>query len=171
MLFRIFKLNYEIPFMDIIMSKGQVELKLNKKIEEQSSKKDIAKGKAVINQDDITQIYKKVKNNMAFYKAISSYMLDKIEIKKLNWTTRVGTNDAAITAIISGFFWFVETFVLSILFRKKSISDYCIDVLPEFNQSVFEIDVFCIFKLKLVYIIIAGYKGIKVKIKGGGLNV
>ena len=170
-IFRIIRLDYEIPFMDIISSKGQVGIEINKKIEEQSSKKDIIKDKEFLKLDDIIRIYKEIKKNKEFYQAVSYYILDKIEIKKINWSTRIGTDDAAITAIISGFFWFVESSILSILFRNKYINDYYINVFPEFRQSVFEIDVYCIFKLKLVYIIIAGYKGIKVKIKGGGLNV
>lgn len=170
-LFKIIKINYEIPFMDIISSKGKVELELNEKIQEESSKKDIKKDKAFINIDDIIQIYRKVERNKLVYQTISSYILDKVEIKKISWTTKIGTDDAAITAIIFGFFWLVESSVLSILLCNKNINDYHINVFPEFSQSIFEIDVFCIFKLKLVYIIIAGYKGVKVKIKGGGLDV
>ncbi|EOD01083.1 hypothetical protein L21TH_0846 [Caldisalinibacter kiritimatiensis] len=105
------------------------------------------------------------------FKEVNIYLLEKIKIKKLIWISKIGINDAASTGIVTGFVWALKSLIVSLISKDKTINNCKIDVQPIYSQNQFETYFNCIIKLKLVYIIIAGFIGLKAKFKGGESSV
>lgn len=163
-IFKVIKLNYEISLIDLISSENKIVLGFNRKT-------NISRNNISLRMENVNHYYNKFKESKRQNKVVIDYILKKIKFINLKAVFKVGFEDAAITAIITGFLWSILYMILSILFNYKEIEDYNVDITAEFNKSIFQVDFNCIIKLKLVYIIIAGYKSAKVKIKGGVTNV
>ncbi|MTI48165.1 DUF2953 domain-containing protein [Sporosalibacterium faouarense] len=166
------KFDLEIPFIDIIKNNNKFSLEIQDKIEKGKKEKDVSKKKKVI---PIDKILKKIKETLAYdemIKTISKYMLKKIKINEVNWETKIGFHDSSVTAVLTGFVWSIKNIILSFLVSTydKKIEKMHLNVLPAFNENIFETHLNCIIKLKMAYIIIAGLKGLKVKIRGGVKN-
>ncbi len=116
----------------------------------------------------------KCKNTNNSSKKISSkqyikYFLDKVKFEKLFLTLTVGINDPFLLGITTGVCWSLINIILSILFMNKDIDKVIsreINVLPIFNENIFQIHLNCIIKLNLVYIITAYIRILKEK-EGG----
>jgi len=148
---------------------GLYEIK--EKFETGKDETDIKKNKSIITLNKLIEAYKRASKMKEMLGTMLIYLSDKIVIRRLNWDTRIGLDDAALTGISTGILWTFKNLIISFILNHKEIKDLNIDIVPEFNSLVLETDFYCIIKLKMVYIIIAGLNGIKVKIKGGGLNV
>jgi len=167
----IIKFNLEIPFIDLINYKDKFSIEIKEKFETGKDETDIKKNKSIITLNKLIEGYKRASKMKEMLGTMLIYLSDKIVIRRLNWDTRIGLDDAALTGISTGILWTFKNLIISFILNHKEIKDLNIDIVPEFNSLVLETDFYCIIKLKMVYIIIAGLNGIKVKIKGGGLNV
>ncbi|MBU5437579.1 DUF2953 domain-containing protein [Tissierella sp. MSJ-40] len=97
------------------------------------------------------------------------YFLDKGKIEKLFLTLTIGISDPFLLGITTGVCWSLINIILSILFMNKDIDKVIsreINVLPIFNENIFQIHLNCIIKLNLVYIITAYIRILKEK-EGG----
>lgn len=167
------KFNYEISYNDLVTKNKSQLLKINRKLEEKNIEKDLLNKESVLGFEDIIKIYNNIKKYSNTFNKIIHYIIKKIHINSLNWSIKIGLGDAALTGIAYGVLWTIIGTLLNILlnYKKiKEIKDMNINIYPNFNESILEIDFFCIIKLKIVHIIIAGFKGIKVFIEGGVLN-
>lgn len=161
----ILKYKYEISYIDLIIKyyndhtdekKGKSnEMKKDKKIK--LATKLLKKSKKPID-------YKKV------LKAIWGYLIKKIELKSINLKSTIGLGDAALTGILYGLIWSLIGTLTNIISQYKDINEINIENNPDFNNKICIIDFFCIIRLKIVHIIIASYRGVKVFIKGGEPN-
>jgi len=90
------------------------------------------------------------------YKPVAEYMLRKTSFRSLSWKTEFGLVDPVKTGILTGTIWAAKNlalrFFLSLIqtnkFRPK------LQVIPQFNKSVFNSDIYCIFDIKIGHIII-----------------
>ncbi|WIV10969.1 DUF2953 domain-containing protein [Proteiniborus sp. MB09-C3] len=168
------KFNYEISYIDLVTKDKSPLLKIRRKLEEKNTEKELLRKESVLKYEDIIEIYNNIKKYSNTFNKIIHYILKKIHINSLSLSTTIGLGDAALTGIAYGVLWTIIGTLLNILLNYKEIKDIKdmnISIYPNFNESILEVDFFCIIKLKIVHIIIAGFKGIKVFIKGGVLNV
>jgi len=163
---KIINYKYELNLGDLIKQDKKMTVKTN---EEANASKRSNKRKTPLQIGNIIKYYNKLNNkkNVAFIE----YIFKKVKVINLKIILNLGLDDAAITALVNGFIQSILYLILSIFQNLKNIDDYFIDIVPQFNRSIFHINFNCIIKLKLVYIIIAGYESVKVKIKGGVNNV
>ena len=164
------KFGIEIPFIDIIMSGSKPSIEIKEKIEEGSKEKDIAKNKQVITFKKLLEYIEKGFEFKDILHTSTRYLIKKIKIIKVIWRTSVGFENAAITGVLTGGVWSIKGFILSIILNGKKINDIKLNVIPQYDQNIFETYIDCIIKIKLVYIIIAGLNGLEVKLKGGEVD-
>lgn len=78
--------------------------------------------------------------------------------QRFQWSTRIGTGDAALTAIFSGMLWAVKTTVTGYLQTKyRFVKQPEVEVLSDFQNSGLKMAFDCIFRVKLGYIMIAAF--------------
>lgn len=164
------KFNYEIPYLDLIVNNKGPFLKIKEKLVEKNTEKNLLKKKGIISLENIIQVYNKIKRYKYIFIEILEYILRKTDFRSLVWSSKIGLGDAALTGIVYGSIWMAMSTLLGIIMNHKNIKELRVEICPEFNENILEIDFFCIIKLKIVHIIIAGLKGMKVFVKGGVLN-
>ncbi|KNF07431.1 protein of unknown function DUF2953 [Gottschalkia purinilytica] len=164
------KFNYEIPFLDIIWGRNEPILKLKSSIEEKSTNKKIDYQKDYLDFKEILKKLEIISDYKKIYIDSVEYILKKIRIKRINWNTEIGVSDAAITSILYGIINIIKVFIIQIFFGDKEVEELYVNIIPDFGKTIFKADFDCIIKIKLVDIIIGGYKALKVKIKGGVTN-
>ncbi|MFA5524254.1 MAG: DUF2953 domain-containing protein [Tissierellales bacterium] len=160
------KFYYEISYIDLVTKKN----KLNNNCAESSSENASIKKKKSKKNGHLITVYYKIKKYIDLFIDIINYIIRKITINSLKWSSTVGFGDAALTGIAYGILWTIIGSLLNIIFNNKKINNVSVNLYPDFNNSILEIDFFCIIKFKIAHIIIAGIKGLKVLIKGGVLN-
>ena len=67
---------------------------------------------------------------------------------------RIGTGDAAITAVSTGALWAAVYGMLGVVGRIVYIDKHKVEITPDYVNNVFEADAKCIIKSRVVYIII-----------------
>ncbi|NLJ77808.1 MAG: DUF2953 domain-containing protein [Tissierellia bacterium] len=97
---------------------------------------------------DITKILRN-KN-----RKVIRYTWNKFRFREIVWKTEIGLNDAALTSIIYGTLWGFKTQILNIILRDKTIDNVDLNIMPIFNGYKLNIELHCIFEIRLVYIII-----------------
>lgn len=165
------KLDFKIPFIDIIKKDKELSLEIKSKFEKGSKERELREKDTITSFKKIIYKYKKYQKFKHIMKTMIKYLIKKTYIKKLVWFSRIGLKDAALTGISTGLLWTFKSLLLSLIISNKTIEDLDLDIVPEYNQSVLEIYFDCIIKVKLVYIIIAGFNGFRAKLKGGEVNV
>ncbi len=164
------KFNYEISYLDLVFRHNEPILKVKGKIEEKNTEKTFQNIKDRLRLEEIIENYKDIKKYIDIFSDTFRYILNKISISSLSCTSKIGLGDAALTGIAYGTAWIIVGTLLNIILNQKDVKEMSINLYPDFNENILEFDFFCIIKLKIVHIIIAGLKGIKVFIKGGVLN-
>lgn len=163
-------LKYEISYLDLITKYKEPSLMIKGKLEDKNTGRDLKRKQDILKLEEIRNIYYKVKKYKDTFTEIFKYIIKKIDFSSLRWSSKIGLGDAALTGITNGLVWIIIGTLLNIILNHKDIKEMSINIYPDFNENILEIDFFCIIKLKIVHIIIAGFKGIKVFIKGGVLN-
>lgn len=97
------------------------------------------------------------------------YFIDKGDIKKLYFRINIGFKDPSLLGISIGIIWSVINILFGYFLRNNDIDkikDKDIQVVPLFDQDIFELFFLCIIKVNLVYIITAYIRILKTR-KGG----
>lgn len=120
-----------------------------------------------ISPQEIIDLIKKglraVQQNAKYLKHIK----DKVRVEDFGVTARLGTGDAAHTALLCGSLLSLLHIALFHLQNKYYLEKKRVNVTPVFDREDFELHFDCIIALKLRYIIIAGMQKTAEKIKGG----
>lgn len=175
----IFKYKYEIPLVEL----GQTGVKF--KLVKESGKKD----KIVASKHErlkVTEIHDKYITVRDYYLAnrkliceLRDYIKTRIVLAEFNMKITEGTENACHTGIICGFLWSAAGLLSTLLANTFKTFKKCINIKPNYNKKEFTVDIFCIFHIKLVHIIVMVTKihftGIREKKKlkretGGELN-
>lgn len=117
--------------------------------------------------EDIFKLIKRTIKGYGYYKIIILDIVRKIKFEKLLLKIIIGSNDAAHTALATGGLYTVLHLFVLHLVNKYSLKDYEIKVFPHYHGELFELNMDCIINIKLGDIIIAGFKIIIRKLKGG----
>ena len=97
------------------------------------------------------------------------YFIDKGDIRKLNLKINIGFRDVSLLGITVGIIWAIINSGFAYFLNSydiDKINDKEIQVVPLFNEDIFEIFFLCIIKVNLVYIITAYIRILKMR-KGG----
>ncbi|AFS78422.1 hypothetical protein DUF2953 [Gottschalkia acidurici 9a] len=155
------KHQYEVQFIDLILHENKPLLKT---ITARKEKDSYTKKEEKLNLNEIKNYINIIKKNKEIYEEILNYILEKMIIEKFNLDIKVGLNDAATTAIIYGATNFLVGIPINVITRKKSFTEMNINITPEFNKNILEVNFNCIIILRLVNIIIARRKAKPVNI-------
>lgn len=93
---------------------------------------------------------------------VFGYAGDKVEFVDIMVKSRFGTGDAGKTGMICGVFWSLLGNVYAFLCRFFRLDFPDVQLEPDFEKKVFEIDVRGIIKIRPVHIITAAIRGFKV---------
>ncbi|WP_426453490.1 DUF2953 domain-containing protein [Paenibacillus sp. S-38] len=97
-------------------------------------------------------------------------MLARVRCTQMDWRTTVGIGDAAETAFLAGAFWGIKTSILGLLFRYIPLDGQPrLAVIPAFNQTLIAVEGTCTFRVRMVYVMLAGFQLLLriLKVKGG----
>lgn len=155
--FKIIKLKYEIPTLDIVFNnKLMPGIRMKKKLS--SRAKDIQKSKNIFSISNLKKAYKKFKKIFDIYRESIEYLIHKIKITSITWHTSIGTGDAAYTAILTGVLWGIKGNIVNYIIKDKKYGEIDLDVAPNFSKPVFETYLHCIIKIQIANIIIGGIR-------------
>ncbi|SNR87239.1 Protein of unknown function [Anaerovirgula multivorans] len=101
------------------------------------------------------------------YHNIISYVMKKIIISKVQWETKIGVEDAAGTAILTGALWGIKSSIILFFKNKFNLNNIYVNVTPYYVSKKFAMTFNCIVTLKIGYIINTGIKLFLIKIRGG----
>jgi hypothetical protein len=132
-------------------------VKKDKKGKEEEKKKK--KKKAGF--DEIYKKYVYIKeryhSNRHIINRIRKYLRCKIKLEEFDFCFILGTGDAYYTAILSGVVWALTGALCSLVLRNQELKKQHVDVKADFNQKRLNINLDCIFSIKLVHIIVVGF--------------
>jgi len=103
---------------------------------------------------------RKLLNSMRYYTRLYRRFMHKVIAsiccERLYWKTTYGSEDAAITAIMTGVLWSIKAMIITFLKRRCNVTTKpVIEVIPVFDQAKVEVDFQCIFSIKLGNVIYA----------------
>ncbi len=166
-LYGLIKYRLALPFIKLLRDKNLLDsLNLNTDIKVGQQKLVKDKQEEDLNFSEVKELYQK---GIRFYKRYNQsiqYIHSHIIINEIAWYTEVGLEDAAITAISTGFFWMIKSNLLVLLNKNFNAKEIHVNVIPYYGGYKFHTSLNCIITLKLGHIIIAGYKIIIRKLKG-----
>lgn len=163
------KLNYNISHDNLIKKGNKFLIRERKKEKAKDIERSENEEKSLFTMSRIEKIFENMQYYLGDFKEIIQYIVEKLELNSLKFYLKFGVGDAVLTAVLYGVFWSIIGFILSIVLIRE-MKDLNINIYPDFNERVLEVDFFCIIKFKIVHIIIAGFKGLKVFLKGGVLD-
>jgi len=170
MLKGLIKLNYDISYNNIVKNGSKFLIKGKKEEKRKDIEKSQEENKLLITISRIEGIFKNIEYYLGVFKEAIKYIVGKLEISSLKFYLKFGVGDAALTAILYGLFWSIIGLIFNVILISKETDNININIYPDFSERIYEVDFLCIIKIKIVHIIIAGFKGLKVFIKGGVLN-
>lgn len=93
-------------------------------------------------------------DHKSLFEDVRQYLNKKDIHVELSIKLRQGTGDAALTGLACGLLWTAAGIVITHLSRYLKAFKKRITITPCFNKSIFEVDAYCIFHVKLVHIIV-----------------
>ncbi|RYD02901.1 hypothetical protein N752_22205 [Desulforamulus aquiferis] len=104
-------------------------------------------------------------------KVIADYFLSHIRVTCLEWHTKIGTGDAAVTGFLTGFLYSFKGGIISAFYRKlANAGNPKISVEPNFRKEQFSTSINCIFKIRVGNIMVTGVKIFMKMVKRRGVN-
>lgn len=132
------------------------EKRQNKTYKHQETKQTLTSSKRKIKIKDIIGIYN---NNTDDIMGILSYASENaLRFENIEIELSFGTGNAAATGISYGIISGIIYSMLGVIDTKCDIVHHKIDIIPDFNESVFKTECKCIVKLKNVHIIVIAVK-------------
>lgn len=148
------KYKYEIPLIDL----QKTGIKLKKYKEKGQKEKTVGEDKRFFGFYDIYEKYDYFKS---FYKQnrvlickIKEYLRRKVTLNEYYLEITFGTGNASHTGVLGGFIWAVVGIVTSYLANNFKIIKKSVAIKPDFVEKKLSIDVYCIFSVKIVHIIV-----------------
>ncbi len=89
------------------------------------------------------------------YKPALYYLLGRISLRRLHWSTELGTGDPAQTGVLTGALWGLKGFLLSFLYAIR----------PCFEKTCLNTNIDCILEVRLGYLFFTGIKAIFLRIR------
>ncbi|SES70152.1 Protein of unknown function [Natronincola peptidivorans] len=164
-----FKYKIDIPFLDMVHTGNNlIRAKIHNDTEVGNKKEQINDSwEEELNFNEIKIIFEEIQSFKKKYWNVIEYIKGKLRIKKVLWYTKIGLEDAAITAIVTGIIWVIKTNIILFIRNTLNLEDISIDVVPNYMSKKFALTFHCIVGLKIGYIIIASIKLLMMKFRGG----
>jgi hypothetical protein len=161
----LFKYKFEIPILEMSPEGIKVK-KLKKKGKREKEKEE--EDETVSIKELIAGLIKKYKT----YKLIMNYFLDRLRVEKFELDIVAGMGDAFYTGVLTGYIWAAAGILDSLLTNRFNSFKKRINIQPNFLKKDFTIDLYCIFSIKVVHIIVVGFifglNNLKKKLRTGG---
>jgi hypothetical protein len=145
---------YEIPLVST--ENDRIKFKLVKGQSREMRTGTAKKGRLM--PMDIYRKYISVRTYLTDHKSlfedIRCYLNKKDVHVELSIKLKQGTGDAALTGLACGLLWTAAGIVMTQLSRFIKAFKKKITITPCFDKSIFEVDAYCIFHVKLVHIIV-----------------
>ncbi len=152
------KYKYEIPLVDL----EKDGLKFRKVKEKGSDEKDIKDEKEFVKFKRIYENYKALRRfyyqNIESICNIRSFLRGRLVLRKFDLKVALGTGDACLTGLVAGLIWSLAGIVVSWLENSFKTDARSVDVKVDYMEKKFKIDLYCIFNIKIVHIIVVGFK-------------
>ncbi|MCX8130201.1 MAG: DUF2953 domain-containing protein [Clostridia bacterium] len=169
---------YEVPLINI--EKNGVRIT---KVKE---KRDIKDAEEKADRDvNFFSIFEKIKailkardENRETICEIRKYLRGKLVLKNFKFEAELGAGDAFYTGILTGVAWIIVGSLSSYVLNNVKNIDNCIKVESNFNEKKLNVNLHCIFSIRIVHIIVVRLKIMKIKARsrqtnekiGGGLS-
>jgi hypothetical protein len=113
------------------------------------------------------QLQQEFKYYLKLYRQLMDKIFSFVTCEKLIWRTSFGSEDAAVTGMVTGLAWAIKNwFYLGLKRRLKRISKPVFSVTPLFGSDKIEIDFQCIFSIRLGHVINALFSLVNLPWKG-----
>lgn len=164
LLYGLIKYKKEYPLVEIDLEEDKGSIKVSEETEN-NIKSGVQKEESKkYNIDKIIEKYREGTEVINKYRQPINYVLNKISWESFKWVTELGVNDAAITGLVTGIIRILKGNVVAFLNNNSiNFESIFLNVIPNFNCESFKTRLNCIFSLKIGYIIIAGFKLIRLK--------
>ncbi|MBP3040386.1 DUF2953 domain-containing protein [Bacillaceae bacterium Marseille-Q3522] len=156
-----FKLiSYKISIPVLAMDQDSPTLIMKQKTE--MGKKEGEKKKKVFTAEDFWHNLRKTeklfKHIIHLHKIIRQF-LNKLKIKKLEWTSHIGVGEAAYTAILAGAIWTAKGSLLGFLSNYMRLETKPnVMIYPHFQAVVSQTSFSCMIQFRIGHAILAGLK-------------
>lgn len=162
-LFGLFRYKLSVPMIKV--SRETPGIKVKKKAEKGPAETDASGGKDIVTPEDMLKSIKDFKTLVehisGFYKVVRSF-LRKVFVEYLEWHSKIGTGDAAITGMAAGALWAAKGNVLGLVARLMKLKKLPkITITPYFQSTIAETSIKCMFRFRLGNAIFAGLKLVK----------
>ncbi|MFV9510732.1 DUF2953 domain-containing protein [Tepidibacillus sp. LV47] len=156
MLYHMIHIRKTVPLIIFESSDEGVKYKSHSNLPHQQKKKDrITKKKIKKWQWNVSKLLSQVQD---FYGAFKSF-LKKVHIDRLKWETKIGLDEAFLTAISAGMIWSIKGIFLGFLSKYLILDDKpSIHVRPMFNQSFFHTYIEAAFHFRMGVVVWFGIK-------------
>lgn len=149
-----FKYKYEIPIVNL--GRSGVKFRL---VREKGKKEGIESEKrGRLKVTDIFDKYNEFKNfsqtNNDMFCDLRDYIKNRIVLAEFNLKISEGMENASHTGIICGFLWAAAGLLTTFLTNLFKAYNKCVSIKPNYYKKEFTVDLYCIFHLKLVHIIV-----------------
>lgn len=111
-------------------------------------------GKAEKFEKDANKLAFKLLDILELYRTAVRLLKKFVSLDSVNLKIRIGTGDAATTAISTGALWAAVYNILGIIGRIMYINSHKVEITPDYSDESFIADGKCIIKSRVVYIII-----------------
>lgn len=116
----------------------------------------------------LEQVWKYIRKLVNFYTNHTepiNFMKSKVRVDNFSIRSRIGTGDAASTALAFGSFYAFFSLISSHLNEYYHLQGRKLDILPHFQGPLFDLDLSCIINFRIGHIIITGLKILAKKVK------
>jgi len=152
----IIKYKYEISLIDI----EKTGLKFTKVKEKGKDEKDVDKKTEITKffeiLDQLGYLQENYQRHRNIICKIRNYLSSRLIFKEFLLDMDIGTGDAFYTGILSGLMWTLSGVVYSYLSNNFKIINKCVDIKTKFMEKMFKVDFYCIFRIRIVHIIVIG---------------
>ena len=156
--FGLLRYTINVPVIKVDVNSASIKLKENTGMSEQTKTE---KNKRITPEDmiQIMKNMKKVLEHVVGFHKIISYFLKKVQVKQLEWHSRIGIENAAYTGVLVGSCWAIKGSIIGFLtailhFRVMPL----ISITPDFQDERAETAIFCILRFRFGQAIITGFK-------------
>jgi hypothetical protein len=97
---------------------------------------------------------------------ILRFILGSILVKKLEWNSIIGFDNAMYTAIGVGSLWALKGNLLSFLSAVTHLETCFVHIQPDYSNSTISSQICCILKIRMVHIILIGVYAFGLNVRG-----
>jgi hypothetical protein len=162
--------SYRIPFLQLDRGlEGIVKEKNQIGSVEAENRKEIQ-----VNAESVLHTYESMQQRLRDIFYFSSWLmqtLSRVKCTGLRWSTAVGLDDAADTAITAGIIWGLKTSMLGFVFQYIKLADRPhLEVVPKYDQPYFSTELTCRISIRLGYAILSPLSLLwrKLKVRAAG---